>query len=205
MDEKELTASIALVERDIQEITTEAEADAMGAYLKEVKAKAKALTAKRMEMTRPLDDSKKKIMAMFKPVLDRLGDLESLAKKTIVAYQSKIERLRIEEQAKREAEERRLREEQEAKAQALVDAGFTDVAEAVQAEEVEQPEPVELPRAKPAGLTERTYWRFRITDENMIPREFLMVDNVKIKKVVNELKEATAIPGIEVYSEKAIY
>jgi len=43
---------------------------------------------------------------------------------------------------------------------------------------------------------------FEIVDENLIPREFLKVDEVKIRKVITALKEEAKIPGIKVIRKK---
>ena len=207
IDEKQLQETVELVEKDnqFQEITTAEEWDKAGAYLKSVKKLYKDLEAKRLSMTRPLDDSKKKIMAMFKPTLGKLLAVEAAVVRVISDYQDRVRRQQAEELAKREAEEKKLREEQEKKAQVLADAGLADMAEAVQAAEVEMPEAVEPIRSKPAGITERTYWKFRVLNIEMIPTEYLMVDTVKINKVVSAMKEKTTIPGIEVYSKKSMY
>ena len=59
-----------------------------------------------------------------------------------------------------------------------------------------------LPRVP--GMTLRKNWSFRVTNPDLIPREYLMPDLVKIGGVVRALKNQCRIPGIEVYEEDTI-
>lgn len=53
---------------------------------------------------------------------------------------------------------------------------------------------------KDAGL--RTTWKFRIVDPNLIPREYLTPDLVKIGAVIRSTKGTLTIPGIEAYADQ---
>jgi uncharacterized membrane protein YqiK len=57
---------------------------------------------------------------------------------------------------------------------------------------------------KVSGISTRENWTFEITDPALIPREYLMIDESKIRGVVRALKDATNIPGVRAYSEKSI-
>jgi hypothetical protein len=61
-----------------------------------------------------------------------------------------------------------------------------------------------IPRATPKveGMSFRDNWRFEITDPNLIPREYLSVDTVKIGGVVKVMKDGASIPGVRVFCEK---
>jgi hypothetical protein len=50
----------------------------------------------------------------------------------------------------------------------------------------------------------RENWKFRVTNEKLIPREYLKADEIKIGGVVRALKGSTNIPGVEVYNESII-
>jgi hypothetical protein len=53
-----------------------------------------------------------------------------------------------------------------------------------------------------AGVPSRRNWKFRILDENKIPRQYLMPNEVSIGYFVRETKKAgEVIPGIEAYLE----
>ena len=66
--------------------------------------------------------------------------------------------------------------------------------------------PVVVPKSVPkvSGMSIRDNWKFKITNEKLIPREYLKVDEVKIGQVVRALKSATNIPGVEVYNEGTV-
>lgn len=69
-----------------------------------------------------------------------------------------------------------------------------------------QAAPVVIPKAVPkvTGMSIRDNWKFRVTNEKLIPREYLKVDEVKIGQVVRALKSSTNIPGIETYNEGTV-
>lgn len=52
------------------------------------------------------------------------------------------------------------------------------------------------------GLSYRDDWHFDVIDANLIPRDYLKIDESKIGKIVRALKRTTNIPGIRVYSIK---
>ena len=87
-------------------------------------------------------------------------------------------------------EQNRLREENEKlKAEAM--------AENPEAVPVFEEKKVE----KPKGVSYRDNWKFRIADEQALPRPYLMPDERKIANVVKAMRDKTEIPGIEVYNE----
>lgn len=215
--EKELTESVAVVEKnnEYDAITDQSQLDKAGLYLKQVKAKYKELEATRLGMTRPLDDSKAKIMNMFRPVLDRLKTIEDSVKKQIMTYTIKEEaRVRaVQAEAARIADEiaRAIQEEaekdKEANAQLLRDCGLSEDAEEVAVAEIIATPTIApvMHIVKPAGITTREVWKFRITDEKLVPREYLTIDMVKVGNIAKTLKADAKIPGVEVYSEKTMY
>lgn len=135
-----------------------------------------------------------------------LVEAEGIIKPRIAAYIAEINRKRAEEEARLREEERKKEEErrlQEAiKAEA---AGQTEKAEEILAEPVEIGKVRPIPEApRVAGVSIQKRWTYRIVDEEKIPREYLTPDHTKIGAVVRDLKDAAAIPGIEVYTEDAV-
>lgn len=126
-------------------------------------------------------------------------------KKLMSDYDSEQERIRKAEEerlqkiAQKEAEDRRLQEAIEAEK-----AGKNEEAAAI----IETPvtvAPVVVAKATPkmeGGPVYRTIWKFRIKNAALIPREYLIVDEVKIGGLVRSMKSAVSIPGIEVYEER---
>lgn len=124
-------------------------------------------------------------------------------------------RLRDEEaKAKRDAEQKKKDAETKlaqaaeaeskgemAEAKKLMDEAVGLVSEAAPAEK-----PITRPisayeRPKLEGTAVREVWAYRIADEKLIPREYLIPDTAAITKVVNALKDKTNIPGIEAYRD----
>jgi len=185
--------------------------------LRAIKAKTKELDAARKSLTQPLDESKKKIMAMFKKPLDKLKEAESVVKKEMVNWRSqqeevaRLERERLAEIQRKEAEALRLAAQKEAeridklktkeeKEQAIEQA--VDLAE--QAEMVESvPIVIDEPQ-KVAGISMRTIWKFKVIDINKLPSEYLIADEKMIGKMVKATQGKVSIPGVEIFSEQII-
>lgn len=55
-----------------------------------------------------------------------------------------------------------------------------------------------------SGINTREVWKFEVTDPAAVPREYLSVDESKIRRVVGALKGDTKIAGVRVYSERAL-
>ena len=218
-------------------VTTQGEYSAAGEELTRIKAAQKRLDETRKSLTRPLDESKKRIMDFFRAPADKLAEAEKAIKSACIGYQQEQDRIRREEQRKaeeaarkererlerlrlaaeakareKEAELRRQAAEASAAERAKIEARMRADAEKAAAKqaELEQREaavtaPVihrEAPKVE--GLSTRTTWKFRISDERAIPREYLAIDEQKIRKVVQALKGDTNIPGVEVYAEESM-
>jgi hypothetical protein len=150
----------------------------------------KALVARKKEMVQPVE------LALMK------------LKLLVSRYEEEEERKRRE--AERIAAEA-LRQQQEAEAlqeaQRLQAAGDTMGAESVIEQAISAPPPpVILQSTIPQvqGKSSRQQWKFRVTNEAMIPREYLCVDETKLGAVVRALKDKTRIPGIEVYPDSVV-
>ena len=110
------------------------------------------------------------------------------------------EKERAEREAKEEADRRALED-----AEALQDMGDTVGAEAVLA----NPAPVPVRYVAPApiapaiaqvkGLTARSSWDFRITDESRIPREYLLVNESAIRAIGKRTYGKAKIAGVEFF------
>lgn len=111
----------------------------------------------------------------------------------------KAEEDRLREIARKEEEDRRL-----AEAILAEQSGQKEEAEAILETPVQAP-PVVLAKTTPkltGGPVYRTIWKFRIKNPALIPREYLVPDEVKIGGVVRALKGQTNIPGVEIYEER---
>jgi DNA-binding PadR family transcriptional regulator len=76
-------------------------------------------------------------------------------------------------------------------------------AAAIQAEPVYIP-PVILPKETPKvqGMSFRTIWKYRIDNESLIPRQYLIPDEKKIGAVIRANQGKISIPGVTPYEER---
>ena len=160
--------------------------------LREITGKRKQIEEMRLTLTRPLDESKKRIMDLFRAPTERLEQAEQLLRKGILTYQQ-AERAKVDE-ARREAEAKlaaeRAQAEQaaheaeraEREAQAAMRSAATEgerhaaaeaAARAASAREQAQaqielaevaPMPVVAEAPKAAGIGTRQTWKAEVTD-----------------------------------------
>jgi len=189
-----------------------------GEVLKAIKTKAKSLDELRKSLTKPLDESKKRIMEFFKSPLDSLEQAEKTIKSAMISWHQEQERIRL-------AEERRLAELQRKEAEELqkkVEAELAKAAslktdkakEAAQARAEEAQAKIEMVNSyvptveskveAVAGISKRTVWKFRVVNVNLVPREYMIPDEKFIGKMVEASKGTKPIAGIEIYSESII-
>jgi reverse gyrase len=168
----------------------------------------KALKANIQEYFKPLKDAANKAhkaitqreaeeLAKLAPAMEHLSN-------TMSTWNQEQDRLRRIEQARLEADARKLEEDRRI-AEALLAEKAGDKAEAeaiLSAPVIVAPPIVQSAVPKVAGLAMRSTWKYRIVNEALIPREYLTIDAVKIGGVVRALKGNAKIPGIEVYEDK---
>lgn len=64
--------------------------------------------------------------------------------------------------------------------------------------------PVELP-ALPSNMSERRVWTIEVEHPELVPREFLMVDEAKIMALIKAVGgENVVIPGVKVFQERQL-
>ncbi len=182
----------------------------------------------RKDITADFADSKKKAYDAWKAIcgqenkhLQNLDEPDKLIRGKLSAYETECKRIqeqldrqqreaarKAQEQAQKAAEEKQIQE-----AIAAEQAGKPEVAQAILATPVivapvapvvVPTVPVVVPHAVSAKVEGQgsmiENWYFEITDHNAIPREYLIVNESAIGKVVRALKGATNIPGIRAYS-----
>ena len=187
-------------------IATATDYQLAGEELKAIKGRMKELDDLRKTMTRPLDEAKKHIIAMFFPVEDGLKKAESLIKRAMLGYQQEQERKRQEEEARlrkiAEDEQRRrdaLASKQAEKARAR---GEEDRAQEILDNVPVIPTPVvlkEQPKVK--GISTRKVWKFRIIDAKQLPREYMLPNEKMLLAFARATKGTIPVAGVEFYVE----
>jgi DNA repair exonuclease SbcCD ATPase subunit len=214
--------------------SADAELSRLSAKLKDIEAERVKLKAPILDAGRRIDDffkrpaqfledARKAIkarMLTWQQELQRQRDeAERIARE---AARKEQERLRA-EAAKAEEAARKQREAAEAKARALEAAGNAERAEAarIKAEEAERarmqraeelrraaemmPSAPVVSIAQPESASSvRKSYDFEVIDEKAIPREYLIVDEKAIRKVVKALGARANIAGIRVIEVQSI-
>jgi len=163
-----------------------------------------------------LGPAKEKTYAAYKEVLKLMNSfivpLEA-AKKLLSGLAYKWQKAEEDRKRKEAEEARRLADEEAAAkrkveeearlaaAERLSNAGMEEQAEemletpiVVEVEEVAAP----APKVKVQGASTRENWQGKVVNENLIPREYMTPDLVKLNRITKALKGETRIPGWEV-------
>lgn len=128
-----------------------------------------------------------------------------------------VERRMIEFRAAQEAE--RIAEQRRLAEQARKDQEAAAIASAIEAEaagdRASADEILSAPVAPPVvvlrkttpkieGQSFRKIWKFKVTNPAAIPREYLMVDEVKLGQYARMAKATAQMPGVHFYSEDSM-
>ena len=189
-----------------------------GKFLKNIKGISKVIDDSRKEMTKPLDEIKKNVMAFFKEPLNEPAEAESILKKGILEYQQKQERIHREAEqkaiAKARLEEEKRRKILEERAKKEEEKGNAVKAEILKekAEGVYVPTVVMAPTfEKVSGISTKKIWKARIKDFSKIPTQYYINDEkvqCDIQSIMNKLSSATkgALPveGVDFYQEESL-
>jgi hypothetical protein len=145
----------------------------------------KAMTKARGDATKPLDDMEAAIKAKVLPYATAKAAAEREA---------------------REAEQARLRQEAAAaREQAETAAIFGDETEAAALEaqaHILKHQAAAIVPGKAAGT--RDNWKWRVADETLIPRSYLVPDKDRLDYEAKKGKGASSVPGIEFYNEPIV-
>lgn len=178
-------------------ITTDALYISAVSELRAIAGKADRLTTLRLAITRPMDAAKKLVMDLFREPLDQLASARQIIEAEITRFENKraaerqAAQLAADQAAERERQ-RLLAQAAKAKKPETQQTLTTRAAAVVPAVLVIAPPAV-------AGIITKRPWQFEVTDPSLVPREYLSVDEAKIRKVVNALQGETKIDGVRVF------
>lgn len=180
---------------------------------KEINEKIKAMDAKRKSMTKPLDESKKRIMDFFRGPIDFLEKAKKTVKRAMIVYQDKLEQDRIEAQkeadrlAEKEAKyQAGLAEKRAARAEKK---GDIDKAEEIreEKEEIHVVAPIVASmKPKSKGVAIRENWSAKVVDkkalikavaEGRAPETLIIVDMKVANQMARALKGSMGFDGLK--------
>lgn len=233
MSKKTLLTDLSLVaanwiaERDgvlkvaerITSIDSDDDLDNSGATYTKIGKMIRALEAERKTLTAPIDAMKKDIMAQEKKLRADLEDHQRRLKRMNDTYATEQARKAEEARKAQEAEEEALRIAEAEKALAA-DKAREVFGEDIEIDQSTKPEegnpfealpPNQVPQpvkpAKPTSNRMRKRWDFEIKDPRKIPREYLTVDEKKIRaaiKYAESVDKEPVIPGVKFTSRVSV-
>jgi len=200
-------------------VATDSDLETAGKLQTEITRLLKDLETARMALTRPIDERKREIMAQEKELAAALEKELFRLKKlncdyaTRKAAEAEAARRRIEAEARAQAE----REQAAIDEQARKSASLFGPAATFQPAPVQAPAPAPVQPAAPIPQAPRTSansfvetWKFDVTDQLQVPREFLVVDETKIRAWLAYQKKlgadiaALQVPGLRLYKETQV-
>jgi len=217
---KEIEKEGTIVVNEVRniEIRTKEEYAYWGERLKEAKAKLREIEKQRKSFVDPLNQTVKKINAVFKKASGPINEAVKIIERGIREYLAEIERKKREEEErlKKEAEARRKR--LEAFARKAEERGDLEKAEELRekAEDISVAPVSVKEEAVVEGLHTRKNWKWRVIDEKKVAEnakklfemKVLVLDEKKLNQMAKALKDGgNAIyreMGIEFYEEKVI-
>lgn len=195
----------------VTQVTNDAELEKAGSIEARGKKLIKKLETARKEVTSPIDELKKKIMAREKDLRANIETEVTRINKMTTAYATEQAR-KAEEERRRIEQMERERAEAELAAQqaAAADPFGFNAAPAVPA----APAPVPVPTVQKPHTTSNRFvevWNFQIVDEKAIPRELLSPDEKKIRALMNLKKsegykaDQLCVAGIKFTATTQVY
>ncbi len=213
--EKQITkAEEAYNQAQALTVTNDKEYDDAGTFIVDLKTYKKNLEKERKDLTSPLDDAKRKIMAKFKPHVDNIERAIAQVNGKMTKYFSEQEKLRLAEQAKAEEKARKERERLQRRAEKAEDKGDLEKAESLRetANNVVST-PVESQKKQTSKTTMVETWKAEVYDKLSLieavakgeqSMELLDVNLPALNQLARAQKDTLKIPGVRSVCEKTV-
>jgi len=173
-----------LLQSDMPSITNETELTQSVEFLSKLRIFMKNAESVRQFIVKPLNDHIRTINVEFKKLLAPIMDTEQQISQGVQSYRQLLLKQAQEEQVRLQQKA----EEELVNGDSLIPEAVASIAKA--------PEKRIETSIGNVGFT--VNWTFEVVDASLIPREYLMVDMIKIGKVVKALKQDTKILGVKV-------
>ena len=174
--------------------------------VKDIKRRWKALKAKQVEVTKPLDVARKAVMDLFRTPLELLVKAEWILKHEATVWDQKVERERALEEARQREIARKETERLERRAAAAAQKGHEEKAEVLAQAAAAVPVPIVAAPARPPGMVGSTRWSARVTDlralcqavgEGALGVEAVQANMTFLNAQGRAMRENLSIPGVE--------
>jgi hypothetical protein len=195
-------AQALLAQAEALKVVTADDYALAGAGLLALNTRARELEAQRKELKGPIDLAAARVQALFNPPLQVLASAKAIINKKMGMWAQQQDTLRRDEQRRADEKARKEQDRLNEQARRAVESG--KVEKAVQLEQrasaVVAPTVSREP-PKIAGVSLRESWNFEITNPALLPREYLMADETRIRGVVKSMKADCVIPGVRVWCD----
>lgn len=176
-------------------------------FKKECKARQKDVNEAFDPIVKDANTAWKKAIDQRTKYLAPYVEAENAVDAKIRVYLNEEERKRREEEARVQEAQRKEAARLQKRSEKAAEQGKTEKAEELRerAEQTQIATPI-IPSTVPkvAGMVKRKIWKFKIVNASLIPREYLVPDEVAIGAVARAMKEKTNIPGVQVYEDLVI-
>lgn len=174
--------------------------------LKEVKDILKTIEDQKKDITKPINDHLKFLRGIFKPVEEYCESIKVKFESKITIYlKAEQEKSLALEKAKREEELKKIEADKQAAITGSIifdDQELVDKATELTQKKVDL-ENKAITAQKTFGdevkTTLKQVWTFELTDETKVPRQFLSVDDKKIKQAIRD--GVRDIAGVRIYQD----
>lgn len=201
----QLKADIQLYVAPIKDIviSSKESQDSAMSTAKELKVRLKKIEDLRKELKAPFKKAADEIDAYAKSIESLLAEPSANLNQKLLVWNRELERVR-------QLEVERIRKE-ELERQAAADKAAESVALVVQAEyERNEAQAISDVKAelkkvediRVKGVTLR--WDFTIFDKSQIPTEYMVPNEVLIRKAITDSKGAVNIPGVEAFQKESL-
>lgn len=177
--------------------------------LMDIKQTIKRINDQRLNITRPIDEAKKAVMAQTRIVLEPLEADKAILETKLLEYQ--VEKRRLEEEHQRlliSQETAKLeRERAELEEQAELNQSDLAMEEAiVKEEQIEAVANLEVHgtgrvRGEVSTTSLSYKWNFSLVDFDKVPDDYKKLDEVKIRKMISGENGTHDIPGLKITKE----
>lgn len=198
------TAEFLVIDSEVSLSLATSEMNACNKRLKE-------LDAVRKSITKPMDEAKKAVMALFNPVTDKYKATIELYKSGIAAYMAEQERIAAEAKAKAEAEAAEQRKALELAAESTEDESEREALQTVAASIVVSPDVKVVEKVK--GATLKKKWKGEVVDLAAFLRyvadhpelhECVSVKQAALDRFISATGGAMQIPGVNANQEAIV-
>lgn len=177
-------------------VVTESDVATASNYISNFKKIEKSLENYRKALVQPLVDKKAEIDSVFKEIPLKFESELKRLNKEILDFKTKIE-----QEARRKAEAERRRLEEEALNRAIVEGRDEPpiIPEVI-------PQVKKISEMNTMKVTTRRTKSFKIIDGTKIPREYLMIDEKKIRaeRMKYDFEAKSTIPGVEFTFDESV-